>query len=45
MVKEADIGLPNDLLEIENFINGTNGLMEWYSAMNEVFLDKIHEQQ
>ena len=45
MVKEEDIGLPNDLMDVEEFINGTTGLMEWYSAMNEVFLDKIHEQQ
>jgi hypothetical protein len=37
--------LPKDLKEIEEFINSINGLIEWYSAMDEVFLDKIHQQQ
>ena len=35
--------LPQDLKDIEQFIHSTSALMEWYCALETLFIDKIEE--
>lgn len=42
---KVETNLPNDLKEIEEFIDSNNPLIEWYSAIDELFLNKLEDQQ
>lgn len=41
---KVETNLPNDLKEIEEFIDSNNPLIEWYSAIDELFLNKLEDQ-